>query len=389
MSASADSTTTTVSTAAVNGAAIVPCAGAPSPHGVDGPATADICVRRLSASSSASRVLLADIGGTNARFALADPAADMPLLLDTLGEYKVADYPSLSDAARQYLQDSRADSGQFDIARGVFAVAGRVDGDIARITNHPWVISRTRTCTALGFDRLDLINDFAAQSMAILLLRSNDVAMLGGAGWTPASDDSAAVGRDAIYGVIGPGTGLGVGILVVRDGQAWALETEGGHVSFPPGTPEEIAILDRLSAQFGRVSNERLVCGPGLVNIHRALSEMSGDDPGPMTPSDVTARAAEGDPRCMRAVDIFCAVFGAISGDLVLTTGAWDGVFLTGGLVPKMLDALRHSGFRQRFEHKGRFSPNMARVPTLAVLHAQAGLLGTAAIARHTAKAVN
>jgi glucokinase len=146
--------------------------------------------------------------------------------------------------------------------------------------------------------------------------------------------------------------------------------------------PEEIAILERLSAQFGRVSNERLVCGPGLVNIHRALSEIAGEDPGPMMPPDVTARAAAGDVRCMRAVDVFCAVFGAIAGDLVLTTGAWDGVFLTGGLVPKMLDAIRHSGFRQRFEHKGRFSANMARVPSLAVMHPQAGLLGCAAIAR-------
>jgi glucokinase len=101
-----------------------------------------------------------------------------------------------------------------------------------------------------------------------------------------------------------------------------------------------------------------------------------------MRPEDITARADQGDMRCMRAVDVFCAVFGAISGDLVLTVGAWDGVFLTGGLVPKMLESLLHSGFRQRFEHKGRFSANMARVPSLAVVHANAGLLGAAAIAK-------
>jgi glucokinase len=117
------------------------------------------------------------------------------------------------------------------------------------------------------------------------------------------------------------------------------------------------------------------------VNLHRALSEIAGEDPGPMRPSDITARAAEGDVRCMRAVDVYCAVFGAIAGDLVLTLGAWDGVFLTGGLVPKMLRSLQHSGFRQRFEHKGRFSANMARVPSMAVLHPQPGLLGAAAIA--------
>ncbi len=324
-------------------------------------------------AADVDRVLVADIGGTNARFALADPTALQPLLRDSARKYAVASFPSLAEAAHHYLDEIGGET-----RRGVFAVAGRVDGDEARITNHPWVISRGRTASALGFDDLALVNDFAAQAMAIRLLQAEDVVAVGAPSWQP---DSAP--RDRIYAVIGPGTGLGVGALVVRDGRPWPLETEGGHVSFPPGTPEELAILDRLSAQFGRVSNERLVCGPGLVNIHRALSEIAGVDPGPVTPAEITARAADGDPRCMRAVDVFCAVFGAISGDLVLTLGAWDGVFLTGGLVPRMLDALRHSGFRQRFEHKGRFSSNMARVPTLAITHPEPGLLGAAAIAAH------
>jgi len=328
--------------------------------------------------SAQPRILLADIGGTNARFALADPSADSPLLPDSVQRFAVADFPSLADTARHYL----AETGQIDagIRHGVFAVAGRVDGDEARITNHPWVICRRRTLAQLDFDRVSLVNDFAAQAMAIPLLQASDVVPIGGATWTPERNPD-----NRTYAILGPGTGLGVGGLVIRDGRQFPLETEGGHVSFPPGTPEELAILERLSAQFGRVSNERLVCGPGLVNIHRALSEIAGEDPGPLQPADVTARAAAGDPRCMRAVDVFCAVFGAVSGDLVLTLGAWDGVFLTGGVVPKMLDALQHSGFRQRFEHKGRFSPAMARVPSLAVLHPNAGLLGAAAIARREA----
>lgn len=332
------------------------------------------------------RVLLADIGGTNARFALADIAAKMPLLSKSVREYAVADFPSLGDAARHYLEQihGNADVG-CEIKRGVFAVAGRVDGDEARITNHPWVISRTRIQAALAFDDLELINDFAAQAMAILLLGGDGVVPVGGALSGSVAGERKSGHANRTYAVIGPGTGLGVGALVVRDGHAFPLETEGGHVSFPPGTPEEIAILERLSAQFGRVSNERLVCGPGLVNIHRALSQIAGEDPGPMQPIDITARAAQGDLRCMRTVDVFCAVFGAIAGDLVLTTGAWDGVYLTGGLVPKMLHSLQHSGFRQRFEHKGRFSSNMAAVPTLAVVHPQPGLLGTAALARQQA----
>jgi len=331
-------------------------------------------------NASGARVLLADIGGTNARFALADTAAKAPLLFDSVREYPVADFPSLADAAQHHLDAVLGQAQDVQMPqRGVFAVAGRVDGDEARITNHPWVISRQRTQSALGFERLQLVNDFAAQSMAITLLQADDVAPVGGATWSP--DDVRDPRRDRTYAVIGPGTGLGVGALVVRDGHCHPLETEGGHASFPPGTPEEIEILERLSAQFGRVSNERLICGPGLVNLHRALSEIAGEDPGPMRPIDITTRASIGDARCMRAVDVYCAVFGAIAGDLVLTLGAWDGVFLTGGLVPKMLQSLQHSGFRQRFEHKGRFSANMARVPSVAVLHPQPGLLGAAAIA--------
>jgi len=315
--------------------------------------------------------LLADIGGTNARFALADCDNAAPLSNDSVREYAVADFPSLADAAGHYLAETGAKA-----ANGVFAVAGRVDGDEARITNHPWVISLARTRDALGFHGLKLVNDFAAQAMAASLLTPTDVVAIGGAQWSP-----APLSEPRTYAVIGPGTGLGVGGLVIRDGRRYPLETEGGHVSFPPGTPEEIEILERLSAQFGRVSNERLICGPGLVNIHRALSEIAGEDPGPMQPADVTALAAAGDLRCMRTLDVFCAVFGAIAGDLVLTTGAWDGVFLTGGLVPKLLSNLQHSGFRQRFEHKGRFSAAMARTPTLAIVHPQPGLLGAAAFA--------
>ncbi|HBK45745.1 MAG TPA: glucokinase [Xanthomonadaceae bacterium] len=322
-------------------------------------------------SAPSQPVLVADIGGTNARFALADLDASVPLLDDSIREFAVVEFASLGDAARHYLEQIGVSA-----SKGVFAVAGRVDGDEARITNHPWVISRSRTASMLGFEQLHLINDFAAQAMAISLLQPRDVVQIGGAGWQP-----APVEQPRNYAVIGPGTGLGVGGLIVRHGRCYPLETEGGHVSFPPGTPEEIRVLEILSEQFGRVSNERLICGPGLVNIHRALSEIAGIDPGPLQPKDITARAAMGDARAARTIDLFCAIFGAIAGDLVLIQGAWDGVFLTGGLVPKVLESLQHSGFRQRFEHKGRFSAIMSRVPSLAVMHPHAGLLGSAAYA--------
>ncbi|HVR81017.1 MAG TPA: glucokinase [Luteimonas sp.] len=319
---------------------------------------------------SGDRILLADIGGTNARFALADPAAPMPLLDDSIRRYAVAGFGSLAEAAQHYLAATSVRP-----ARGVFAVAGRVDGDIARMTNHPWVISHERVRNALGLQALQLVNDFVAQAMAVRLLREEDVVAIGAPGW------AAPTGGPRSCAVLGPGTGLGVGALLARDGRHYALATEGGHASFAPGTPEEVSILERLSAYYGRVSNERVVSGGGLVNLHRALSEIAGLDPGPLQPADITARAAQGDRRCMRAIDVFCAVFGAIAGDLVLTLGAWDGVFLSGGMVPRLLPELQHSGFRQRFEGKGRYAPAMAHVPTFAVVHPQPGLLGAAALA--------
>jgi glucokinase len=332
---------------------------------------------------SGSLALLADIGGTNARFALADTALAAPLLGHSVRSFEVAGFASLAAAARHYLElvavGRDSELGGSAIGNGVFALAGRIDGDEARITNHPWIISRQATQAELGLPRLSFVNDFAAQAMAIRLLEPEHLATIGSLPWR------AAPGASRTYAVLGPGTGLGVGALLVRDGRAFALETEGGHVSFAAGNDEETQLLGRLTERFGRVSNERLVSGGGLVNIHWALTEMAGEPVRELQPQDVTAGAAAGDPRCRHAVEIFCAVFGAISGDLALTLGAWDGVFLTGGLVPKLLPELQASAFRRRFEDKGRFSAAMTRVPTVAVLHPQAGLLGAAAFAREDA----
>lgn len=316
-------------------------------------------------------VLLADIGGTHARFALADPRAAMPLQSDTIRSYPVDTAPSLADAAQRYLDATVASP-----RAAVLAVAGRVERAQARMTNHPWVVSAQRVCEALGLESALLVNDFVAQSAAVGLLGEDDVVAIGAPSQVANDGDEPRT-----FAVLGPGTGLGVGALVYRDGRRYPLATEGGHASFAPGTPEEIQVLERLSADYGRVSNERLVSGAGLVNIHRALSEIAGVDPGPHRPEDITAGAQAGDRRCMRTIDVFCAVFGAIAGDLVLTFGAWAGVYLSGGLVPVLLPALQHSGFRQRFEGKGRYAPAMACVPTLAVVHPQPGLLGAAALA--------
>lgn len=327
------------------------------------------------APPNAAPILLADIGGTHARFALADAGAARPLLDRTVAVFPVTRFASLADAARHYLDGVGA-----SVAGAVLAVAGPVRDDQARMTNHPWVVSAGRVREALGVQDVALVNDFVAQAMAIRLLDAGDVEAIGGpprpgaAAPEPPRDGSAQV-------VVGAGTGLGVGVLVRQGGRWLALATEAGHAGFAPGTPLEMAILERLSREFGRVSNERLASGMGLVNLHRALGALAGEDPGALRPEDVTAGAAAGDRRSEQAVDAFCAIFGAIAGDLVLAYGAWDGAYLSGGMVPHLLPALRRSGFRQRFEGKGRYAPMMAAVPALAVLHPHPGLLGAAAIA--------
>jgi len=314
--------------------------------------------------------LLADVGGTNVRFALADTGAPVPLLSATIQQYEVAEFPSLAAAAGHYLHATQARA-----TAGVLAIAGRVHRDEARMTNHPWVVSRPQIQAALGFDTLALVNDFVAQAMCVRLLGAHDQVPIG-----PSAPGTTS--GSGTWAVIGPGTGLGVGALIVREGHATALATEAGHVGFAPGTDEEIAVLRHLAERFGHVSNERLVSGAGLVNLHRALAAIAGAPCDPdLQPADVTAGAEAGNAACRRTVDLFCAIFGSVAGDTALAFGAWDGVFLSGGVVPHVLHALPSSRFRARFEAKGRYAQALSEVPTFAITHPQPGLLGAAAIA--------
>lgn len=316
------------------------------------------------------RILVADIGGTNARFALADPMAKMPLLRDSIRDYRVADFSGCTEAARHYLDDADAHP-----VRGMFAVAGPIVDGSVRFTNSDWVIDSKAVAAGIGLDTLQLINDFAAMSLSLPLLADGDQRLLG----TPQRKRFNAVAAQT-FAVLGAGTGLGVGALLLRDGRAMALQTEGGHMSFAPRGAEQIGILQRLAARFGHVSNERLLSGSGLVNIYAALADMAGANAEPLVPEDVTKRAeAHADTLCVRAVEIFCEVLGAVAGDLVLGFGAWDGVYLSGGLTPLLLPWLERGDLRERFEDKGRYADKLRAVPVSAVLDTDAGLLGAAA----------
>lgn len=315
------------------------------------------------------RALIADVGGTNARFALAEVRpAGRPRPV-AVARFAVAHFTTFDEAVAQYLREAGARP-----SRAVFAVAAPVLGSVAQFTNSPWQIDAASLRARFGFDSVRLVNDFAAMSAAVPQLETGELCPLGSLSVPDLRD-----GRDRVLGVIGPGTGLGVGLLLVRGGRTIVIETEGGHASFAPASEEELAVLRVLRDRFGRVSNERLISGPGLVNLYAALASVAGVDAPFTTPEAIVGAAQEGGASlASRAVEILSELLGSVAGDLVLTSGAWDGVCLAGGLVEPLLPWLQRR-FRARFEDKGRRSAEMARVPTLAILRPDAGLLGAAA----------
>ncbi len=317
--------------------------------------------------------LLADLGGTNVRFALSDTSAPAPLVMDSVRRYQVSDFTALTDAIRQYFSDC----GQ-QAQHALIAAAGRIsDGETVQITNNPWAISAPRLQAELGLQSVRLVNDFAAQSMAVALLQAHDLVPVG-----PLPLPQLGARDEQTFVIVGPGTGLGVGGLLLRQGKCSVLQTEGGHAGFAAHTPEDIEILKRLNQRYGRVSNERLICGNGLVNLYGVLCDIAGQTPEPLKPEQISRRANEGtDPLCVQVVETFAGIFGSVAGDLVLTLGAWDGVYLTGGLVPILLPWMERGHFRERFEAKGRFRNTMEQVPTQAIMNPEPGLVGAAALA--------
>lgn len=316
--------------------------------------------------------LLADIGGTNARFALSAAAPLTALVESSVRDYRVRDFASLAAAAQHYQNELGV-----VLQQAVMAVAGRVDGDSIRMTNHHWQISILSTQSELALDALEVINDFKAMALAVPAIRAEHIVPVGSVVMVP-----VALDRAATWAVIGPGTGLGVSALVRRHGAYQVLETEGGHIGFAPGNESELALLGQLQKTFGRVSNERLISGAGLRNIHQALTVIAGREVEILSPEQISARAADrSDPLCVQTMETFAAVFGAVAGDTVLSFGAWDGIYLSGGMLQTLLPWLQGGRFRERFEDKGRFRASLQNVPTLAIVHPQPGLLGAAVAA--------
>ena len=312
-------------------------------------------------------LLVGDVGGTNARFAIAHMVQGRPVL-EHHESFPAETYPTFLEGVKAFI-----DGCEVKPTGGVIAVAGPVtDGEID-LTNSPWRVSETELGT-LGLKPVRLINDFEALAWGAPVVPQDQLASLGG----PEEGDAHSA-----IAVLGPGTGFGVSALV-RDsrGKELAMPSEGGHACFAPGDQVEDEILRILRRRYDRVSIERLICGPGLLNMHKALAEIDGRETHIDDPAQITREALE-DPRsaCGATLARFCAILGAVAGDVALTMGSRGGVYIAGGIAPRILPFLKASPFRERFERKGRFQDYMAEIPTWVITHKHAALLGAARVA--------
>ena len=308
--------------------------------------------------------LVGDIGATNARFGLMSPQR---VLLHNRTFACVA-YPTIEDALTLYLSER----GGLPTPRlGALAIASAITGDRVSMTNHPWRFSVSALRAHLGFERLEVINDFTAVALALPYLGEEDRLAIGGG--------SPAAG--APLGVLGAGSGLGISGIVPA-GERWIpLTGEGGHATMAPADERESAVLDHLRGQLDHVSAERLLSGPGLINIYNSLAALDGVPAHGYTAPQITDPAiGAADPLCRESVRLFCAMLGTVAGNLALTLGARGGIYIAGGIVPRLGRSFVESPFRERFEAKGRMRPYLAAIPTYVITHPFPAFVGCAAL---------
>lgn len=323
-------------------------------------------------------VLIADIGGTNARFAVVESAVAP---FRDLGRTPTADHADPVAAIEAFVLP-RLDAAP---RSAILAVAAPIEGEAIRFTNNDWVLVPSRLREALDLETVVVINDFEAQALALPHLGADDVVPLGGGTRRP----------DATMAVIGPGTGLGVGQLVHARGTWIPVPGEGGHVEFAPSGAREAAIVDAIARRIGaevddhgmvrestRVSTEDVLAGPGLARVHRAILELDGRPPRGLDPAGVTAAYVAGEPAAVETMGFFATALGRVAGNLALTSLPYGGVFLAGGIPPRVLPLLADGRFRAAFEDKWPYRPMMAGFATSVVVHPLPAFVGLAAFAR-------
>jgi glucokinase len=304
--------------------------------------------------------LVGDVGGTNARFGLIDAEGRVR----NLHIYAAGDYASLNDVIVDYLERTM---GRRRPPRAVIAVAGPVlDGEI-EFTNLDWRISEGELLAQFEFEAVRLINDFAAQALACPTLTGENLKPLG---------PTLRGGADCPMVILGAGTGFGVAGLARSERGDIPVATEGGHAAFAPSDDVEVEVWTQLRARHGRVSIERLLSGRGLFDLYVVLAGMQQIEATLADEKAVFEAAAKGDVLAGETLDRFCGILGSVAGDLALSFGARGGVFVSGGIAPRMADRLASGAFRTRFEDKGRLTDYVKEIPTSLVLHPYPALIG-------------
>ena len=310
--------------------------------------------------------IIADIGGTNARFALAN---DKGTGFEKCITFACEDYETIELAIDEYIRQT--DIEHVDAI--CIAAAGPIQNQTVKFTNNTWFIDSSELAKYLGAKSAWLLNDYEAISYSLPALDDSDLINIGNI------QPAAATSNAHCYGVIGPGTGLGVGALCVQNDRPQPLITEGGHVGFAPESDEQIEVLALLRRNFERVSIERLLSGPGIENIYQALAQLQRFHPHARKAADIGTLAISGECNlCVQTMDLFFEVLGQAAGDLALTLGANQGIYIAGGICQRYPEIMRNSRFRAGFEAKGGHRRVVELIPTYLIMNNNPGLLGAA-----------
>jgi glucokinase len=305
--------------------------------------------------------LIADIGATNSRCALLDRSGQFA----RTENFSNADFDSLEALLKRFLDGTTP-------KRAALAIAGPITGDSVAMLNIDWRFSQQALAETLGIGTLLILNDYEALAHALPRLTRDDCHAIGNGQVVPG----------AAMAVLGPGSGLGVSAAAPH-GDSWtAIAGEGGHVTLPALSDTESMVVAEHRDANGHCSAERLLSGPGLVKIYSTLARRAGRDPGPVTPADITAKAALGEDIAIETYDVFFALLGTVAGNLALTVGARGGVYIAGGIVPRVIAALKRSEFRERFIGKGRYRKYLDAIPTSVITIERPAFLGLASVLR-------
>jgi glucokinase len=320
-------------------------------------------------------VLVADVGGTNARLAIAQANADLTTVaISAFQSLRGADYADLPSLIDSYLQTLDVPRPQ----QACLAIAGPIQGEVGTLTNTGWKADTRALAQRFQFRSVKLFNDFAALAYSVPYLQADELVEVHAAPTPPQGPIS----------VIGPGTGFGVALLVPESGQGWrVVATEGGHRSFAPTTRRELQLYERLGGFEKHLSAENLLSGAGIATIYQALAVISGHSAQALEPDQISRRALDGDdPLCVETIALFCDILGSVAGDTALIQGGTGGVYLGGGILPKIQPLLLKSRFYARFHAKGVMSPYLERIPVWLINSAHAALKGAALWFLHNGK---